>query len=44
MATLRVLAIRVIRQASYPIVAAAIRKIKHDTGLLLTILGINDLS
>jgi len=40
MATLRNLAIGLIRQAGYTKIAATIRKIKHDTALLLTILGL----
>jgi hypothetical protein len=39
MATLRNLAIGLIRQAGYRKIAAAIRQIKHDVGLLLAILG-----
>jgi predicted transposase YbfD/YdcC len=42
MATLRNLAVGLIRQAGYTKIAATIRKIKHDTGLLLTILGLNN--
>jgi hypothetical protein len=38
MATLRNLAIGLIRQAGYTQIAATIRKIKHDTSLLLAIL------
>ena len=38
MATL--LAIGLIRQAGYRKIAASIRRIKHDTGLLLAILGL----
>jgi predicted transposase YbfD/YdcC len=40
MATLRNLAIGLIRQAGHARIAATIRRIKHDTGLLLTILGL----
>src|SRR5258708_27102770 len=40
MATLRNLAIGLIRQAGYTKIAATIRKIKHDTALLITILGL----
>ena len=40
MATLRNLAIGLIRQAGYTKIAATIRKIKYDTALLLTILGL----
>jgi predicted transposase YbfD/YdcC len=42
MATLRNLVIGLIRQAGYRKIAATIRKIKHDTGLLLTILGLKN--
>ena len=41
MATLRNLAIGLIRQAGYAKIAATIRKIKHDTALLITVLGLN---
>ena len=44
MATLRNLAIGLIRQAGYAKIAATIRKIKHDTGLLLAILGLKNSS
>lgn len=40
MATLRNLAIGLIRHAGYPKIAATIRKIKYDTALLLAILGL----
>jgi len=40
MATLRNLAIGLIRQAGYNQIAATIRKIKYDTALLLAILGL----
>ena len=40
MATLRNLAIGLIRQAGYTKIAATIRKIKHDTALLIAILGL----
>ena len=40
MATLRNLVIGLIRQAGYRKIAAAIRKIKYDNRLLLTILGL----
>ena len=40
MATLRNLAIRLIRQAGYTKIAATIRRIRHDPSLLLTILGL----
>ena len=40
MATLRNLAVGLIRQAGYTKVAATIRKIKHDTALLIAILGL----
>jgi predicted transposase YbfD/YdcC len=40
MATLRNLAIGLIRQAGYNQIAATIRKIKYDTSLLLAILGL----
>lgn len=42
MATLRNLAIGLIRQAGYRKIAATMRRIKHDTGLLLVILGIKN--
>lgn len=42
MATLRNLAIGLIRQAGYTTIAATIRKIKHDTALLLAILGLKN--
>jgi predicted transposase YbfD/YdcC len=42
MATLRNLAIGLIRQASYTKIAATIRKMKYDTGLLLAILGLKN--
>ena len=42
MATLRNLAIGLIRQAGHTEIAATIRKIKHDTGLLLAILGLKN--
>jgi DDE_Tnp_1-associated/Transposase DDE domain len=41
MATLRNLAIGLIRHAGYPKIAATIREIKYDTALLLAILGLN---
>jgi predicted transposase YbfD/YdcC len=41
MATLRNLAAGLIRQAGYTQVAPTIRKLKHDTDLLLTVLGLN---
>jgi predicted transposase YbfD/YdcC len=41
MATLRNLAIGLIRQAGYTKIAAAIRSIRYDTALLLTVLGLN---
>jgi hypothetical protein len=41
MATFRNLAIGLIRQAGYAKIAATIRKIKHDTALLITVLGLN---
>jgi len=44
MATLRNLAIGLIRQAGYRKIAATIRRIKHDTGLLLAILGLKNAS
>jgi predicted transposase YbfD/YdcC len=40
MVTLRNLAVGLIRQAGYTKIAATIRKLKHDTGLLLAILGL----
>jgi predicted transposase YbfD/YdcC len=40
MATLRNLAIGLIRQAGYTRIAATIRKIRHDTALLIAILGL----
>ena len=42
MATLRNLAIGLIRQAGYIKIAATIRKIRHDTALLLAILGLKN--
>jgi hypothetical protein len=42
MAILRNLAIGLIRQAGYTMTAATIRKIKHDTALLLIILGLSN--
>jgi predicted transposase YbfD/YdcC len=42
MATLRNLVIGLIRQAGYRKIAAAIRQIKYDTGLLLAILGLKN--
>jgi predicted transposase YbfD/YdcC len=42
MATLRNLAIGLIRQAGYTKIAATIRKIKHDTALLITVLGLKN--
>ena len=42
MATLRNLAIGLIRQAGYTKIAATIRKIKHDTALLIAILGLGN--
>jgi predicted transposase YbfD/YdcC len=42
MATLRNLAIGLIRQAGYTKIAATIRKIKHDTTLLITVLGLKN--
>jgi predicted transposase YbfD/YdcC len=42
MATLRNLAIGLIRQAGYTKIAATIRKIKYDTALLLAILGLKN--
>ena len=42
MATLRNLAIGLIRQAGYTKIAATIRRIRYDTGLLLAILGLKD--
>ena len=44
MATLRNLAIGLIRQAGYTKIAATIRKIKYDTALLLAILGLKNAS
>jgi hypothetical protein len=40
MATLRNPAIGLIRQAGYRKIVGTIRRIKHDTGLLLAILGL----
>jgi predicted transposase YbfD/YdcC len=40
MATLRNLAVGLIRQAGYTKIAATIRRIKHDTALLIAILGL----
>jgi predicted transposase YbfD/YdcC len=42
MATLRNIAIGLIRQAGHTKIAATIRKIKHDTALLLAILGLKN--
>ena len=42
MATLRNLAIGLIRQACDMKIAATIRKIRHDTALLLAILGLKN--
>ncbi len=42
MATLRNLAIGLIRQAGYTRTAATIRAIRYDTGLLLTVLGLKN--
>ena len=42
MATLRNLAIGLIRQVGHTKIAATIRKIKHDTALLLAILGLSN--
>jgi predicted transposase YbfD/YdcC len=42
MATLRNLAIGLIRQAGYTKIAATIRKIKHDSSLLLAVLGLSN--
>jgi predicted transposase YbfD/YdcC len=42
MATLRNLAVGLIRQAGYTKIAATIRKIKHDTTLLIAILGLKN--
>ena len=42
MATLRNLAIGLIRQAGYTKIAATIRKIKHDPALLIAILGLGN--
>jgi predicted transposase YbfD/YdcC len=42
MATLRNLAIGLIRQAGYTQIAATIRRIRYDTGLLLAILGLKN--
>ena len=42
MATLRNLAIGLIRQAGHTKIAATIRKIKHDTALLLAVLGLSN--
>jgi hypothetical protein len=42
MATLRNLAIGLIRQADYTKIAATIRKIRDDTALLLAILGLKN--
>jgi hypothetical protein len=40
MATLRNLAIGLIRQAGHTKIAATIRKIKHDPALLIAVLGL----
>jgi predicted transposase YbfD/YdcC len=42
MATLRNLAVGLIRQAGYTRIAATIRRIKYDTALLLSILGLSN--
>ncbi len=42
MATLRNLAIGLIRQAGYTKIAATIRRIRYDTALLLSILGLSN--
>ena len=42
MATLRNLAIGLIRQAGYTKIAATIRKVKHDSSLLLAVLGLSN--
>ena len=42
MATLRNLAIGLIRQAGHTRIAATIRKLKYNTDLLLALLGIQD--
>ncbi len=42
MATLRNLAIGLIRQAGYTKIAAAIRRIKYDIALLIAILGLSN--
>ncbi len=42
MATLRNLAIGLIRQAGYTKIAATIRQIRYDTALLLSILGLSN--
>jgi len=42
MATFRNLAIGLIRQAGHRKIAATVRRIKHDTGLLLAILGLKN--
>ena len=42
MATLRNLAIGLIRQAGYTKIAATIREIKHDTTLLIAVLGLKN--
>jgi hypothetical protein len=44
MATLRNLAIGLIRQAGYTKIAATIRRIRYDTALLLSILGLSNRS
>jgi DDE_Tnp_1-associated len=44
MATLRNLAIGLIRQAGYTKIAATIRKLRHDPALLLAILGLKNTS
>ena len=44
MTTLRNLAIGLIRQAGYTKIAATIRKMKYDTGLLLAVLGLKNAS
>ena len=44
MATLRNLAVGLVRQAGYTKIAATIRKIKYDTTLLLAVLGLKTTS
>ena len=44
MATLRNLAIGLIRQAGHTRIAATIRKLRYDNDLLLTVLGLQNIT